>query len=485
LKSPTSASPFPSSYPSSVDNQSLVHRPSIHIHRFFPPNPNNRLNRSIHPPTHPPTDLPTTAPTRPPPPPPTDGADAVCHGATGKGNDQVRFELGYYALKPDVKVIAPWREWDLNSRTKLLAYAEKAGIPIPEAKRGEPPLSMDANLLHISYEGNALEDPWVEAGDIYTRSVSPEEAPDTAQYVEIEFEKARGCVGGVCLSVGRPPFLVFLSLCLWLSIHPSVIPSIHQFLPFRLSNHPSHTVPTVRSTPQGDPVAIDGVKLSPADLLAKLNTLGGAHGIGRKDIVESRFVGMKSRGVYETPGGTILHEAHIGMESITLDRGEMHLRDELTPRYAELVYNGLWFSPEREALQAFVDCTQRYVTGTVRVKLFKGSVQVVGRRSPYSLYDQDIVTFEEDSVYDQARGWSRLGASTSGGRTFRPRVVRLFQFLLPVSTSLCPSIPSVTSIPSRPHHSFHSVHQKDAGGFIKIQALRLRTLATSRGYGKK
>lgn len=291
------------------------------------------------------------------------GADAVCHGATGKGNDQVRFEVGYYSLKPDIKVIAPWREWDLNSRTKLIAYAEANGIPVPSSKRGEPPFSMDANLLHISYEGNALEDPWAEPDEsMFTRSVSPEQAPDKPTYVDIEFEG-------------------------------------------------------------GDPVAIDGVKMSPATLLTKLNSLGGDNGIGRVDIVESRFVGMKSRGVYETPGGTILLTARRAMESITLDRGEAHLKDDLMPKYAELVYNGFWFSPEREALQALVDKTQQYVTGTVRVKLYKGNVIVVGRKSPYSLYDPVIASFEDDQgLYNQA----------------------------------------------------------DAGGFIKLQALRLRTLGVNR-----
>ena len=280
------------------------------------------------------------------------GADAVSHGATGKGNDQVRFELGYYALEPDIKVIAPWREWDLDSRTKLMEFAREHQIPISRDKLDEPPYSTDANLLHISYEGKALEDPWVEADDaMYTRSVSPEQAPDTPTYMEIDFE-------------------------------------------------------------QGDAVAVDGEKLSPAALLTKLNALGGANGVGRIDIVENRYVGMKSRGVYETPGGTILSAAHRGIESVTLDRGAAHLKDELMPRYAELVYNGFWFSPEREMLQAAVDESQKYVTGTVRLKLFKGSASVVGRKSPVSLYSEQHVTFEADTVYDQrdAEGFIKLNA---------------------------------------------------------------------------
>jgi argininosuccinate synthase len=292
------------------------------------------------------------------------GADAVSHGATGKGNDQVRFELGYYGLAPDIRVIAPWREWDLNSRTKLIAWAEARGIAVPESKRGEPPFSMDANLLHISYEGNALEDPWVEpAESMFTRSVSPEAAPDAPTYVEIEFEK-------------------------------------------------------------GDPVAVNGARMSPATLLAELNRLGGENGIGRADIVESRFVGMKSRGVYETPGGTVLLAARRAVESVCLDRGEAHLKDELMPRYAELVYNGFWFSPEREALQAAIDATQRCMTGTARLKLYKGGAYVVGRKSRFSLYNATIASFEDDGgAYDQA----------------------------------------------------------DAAGFIKLQALRLRTLGGVRG----
>jgi argininosuccinate synthase len=280
------------------------------------------------------------------------GADAVAHGATGKGNDQVRFELGYYALKPDIKVIAPWREWDLNSRTKLLQYAEDRQIPIAKDKRGEAPYSTDANLLHISYEGKALEDPWIEAdADIYTRSVAPENAPDTPQYIEIEFLA-------------------------------------------------------------GDPVAVDGVRLSPSALLTRLNELGGKHGIGRLDIVENRFVGMKSRGVYETPGGTVLFIARRGLETLCLDRGAMHQKDELMPRYAELVYNGFWFSPERKMLQAAIDESQKQVNGVVRVKLFKGTPSVVGRKSPNSLYDADYATFEADTVYDQkdAEGFIKLNA---------------------------------------------------------------------------
>jgi argininosuccinate synthase len=280
------------------------------------------------------------------------GADAVAHGATGKGNDQVRFELGYYALNPDIKVIAPWREWDLNSRTKLIDFAEKHQIPIPKDKRGEAPFSVDANLLHISAEGKALEDPWHEPGEfVYSRSVAPEAAPDKPTYIEIEFRN-------------------------------------------------------------GDAVAIDGEPMSPAQLLTRLNELGGANGIGRLDLVEGRYVGMKSRGIYETPGGTILLAAHRGMESITLDRGAMHLKDEIMPRYAELIYNGFWFSPEREMLQALIDRSQQHVEGTVRVKLYKGVAAVVGRASPKSLYSMEHVTFEEDTVYDQrdAEGFIKLNA---------------------------------------------------------------------------
>ncbi|MBL4852870.1 MAG: argininosuccinate synthase, partial [Robiginitomaculum sp.] len=288
------------------------------------------------------------------------GADAVCHGATGKGNDQVRFELAYYALNPDIKIIAPWREWDLNSRTKLIEYAEKHGIEIATDKRGEAPFSVDANLLHTSSEGKALEDPAVEAPEfVYQRTVSPEAAPDKATYIEVGFER-------------------------------------------------------------GDAVSIDGVTMSPATLLTKLNELGGANGIGRLDLLENRFVGMKSRGIYETPGGTILLMAHRGIEQITLDKGAAHLKDELMPKYAELIYNGYWYSPEREMLQAAIDKSQELVTGMVRLKLYKGNCDIVGRTSPYSLYSQEHVTFEEDDVYDQA----------------------------------------------------------DAGGFIKINALRLRLLRT-------
>jgi argininosuccinate synthase len=289
------------------------------------------------------------------------GADAVAHGATGKGNDQVRFELSYYALKPDIKIIAPWREWDLTSRTKLLAFAEAHQIPIAKDKRGEAPFSVDANLLHSSSEGKVLEDPAVEADAIvYQRTLSPEEAPDKPTMIEIGFAK-------------------------------------------------------------GDAVSIDGQALSPASLLTRLNELGKANGIGRVDLVENRFVGMKSRGIYETPGGTILYAAHRAIESITLDRGAAHLKDELMPRYAELIYNGFWFSPEREMLQAAIDKSQEYVAGAVRLKLYKGNAMVVGRSSPNSLYAQDLVTFEEDQgAYDQ----------------------------------------------------------KDAAGFIKLNALRLRTLAS-------
>jgi argininosuccinate synthase len=295
------------------------------------------------------------------------GADAVCHGATGKGNDQVRFELGYYALDPDIKVIAPWREWDLNSRTKLIEYAEKHGIEIAKDKRGEAPFSVDANLLHTSSEGKALEDPNDEAPEfVYQRTVAPEDAPDKPTYITVGFEK-------------------------------------------------------------GDAVSINGEELSPATLLTQLNELGGANGIGRLDLLENRFVGMKSRGIYETPGGTILLMAHRGIEQITMDKGAAHLKDELMPKYAELIYNGYWFSPEREMLQAAIDKSQELVTGTVRLKLYKGSVDIVGRDSPYSLYSQEHVTFEEDNVYDQA----------------------------------------------------------DAGGFIKINALRLRLLkARDRKAGK-
>lgn len=295
------------------------------------------------------------------------GADAVCHGATGKGNDQVRFELGYYALDPEIKVIAPWREWDLNSRNKLIEYAEKHNIEIAKDKRGEAPFSVDANLLHTSSEGKVLEDPFEEAPEyIYQRTVSPEAAPDKSTYIEVGFER-------------------------------------------------------------GDAVSIDGEAMSPATILTKLNELGGANGIGRLDLLENRYVGMKSRGVYETPGGTVLLMAHRGIEQITMDKGASHLKDELMPKYAELVYNGYWYSPEREMLQAAIDKSQELVTGTVRLKLYKGNVDIVGRKSEYSLYSQEHVTFEEDDVYDQA----------------------------------------------------------DAGGFIKINALRLRLLkARDRKAGK-
>jgi argininosuccinate synthase len=279
------------------------------------------------------------------------GADAIAHGATGKGNDQVRFELTAAALDPGLKVIAPWREWDLQSRTKLIEYAEMHQIPVPKDKRGEAPFSVDANLLHTSSEGKVLEDPAEEAPDyVYQRTVDPEKAPDTPEFVTIGFER-------------------------------------------------------------GDPVAIDGKKLSPAGLLTRLNELGGRHGVGRLDLVENRFVGMKSRGVYETPGGTVLLAAHRGIESITLDRGAAHLKDELMPKYAELIYNGFWFSPEREMLQALIDQSQEYVSGDVKVKLYKGSATVVSRSSPYSLYSMDLVTFEEGAIaYDHhdAEGFIRL-----------------------------------------------------------------------------
>ncbi|PIE12811.1 MAG: argininosuccinate synthase [Rhodobacterales bacterium] len=270
-------------------------------------------------------------------------ADAVSHGATGKGNDQVRFELAAYALNPDIKVIAPWRDWDLSSRTRLLEFAEQHQIPIAKDKRGEAPFSVDANLLHTSSEGKVLEDPAIAAPDyVYQRTVHPEDAPDQAEFIEITYER-------------------------------------------------------------GDPVALNGKALSPAEMLTALNELGGKHGIGRLDLVEGRFVGMKSRGIYETPGGTIMLEAHRGIESITLDRGAAHLKDELMPKYAELIYNGFWFSPEREMLQALIDHSQQHVCGTVRLKLFKGMVQTVGRWSDQSLYSEEHVTFEDDAgAYDQA-----------------------------------------------------------------------------------
>ena len=281
------------------------------------------------------------------------GADAISHGATGKGNDQVRFELAAYALNPDIKVIAPWREWDLSSRTKLIDFAEKNQIPIAKDKRGEAPFSVDANLLHTSSEGKVLEDPAVEAPDyVYQRTVHPEDAPDTPEFIEIGFEK-------------------------------------------------------------GDAVSINGKAMSPAEVLTELNTIGGRNGVGRLDLVEGRFVGMKSRGIYETPGGTVLLEAHRGIEQITLDRGEAHLKDELMPRYAELIYNGFWFSPEREMLQAAIDHSQRHVTGTVKLKLYKGSVRTVARWSDHSLYSEAHVTFEDDAgAYDQkdAAGFIQLNA---------------------------------------------------------------------------
>jgi argininosuccinate synthase len=276
------------------------------------------------------------------------GADAVCHGATGKGNDQVRFELGYYALEPDIRVIAPWREWKFRSREALIDFAEKHQIPISKDKRGEAPFSVDANLLHSSSEGKVLEDPAVEAPEfVHMRTIAPEDAPDQPTVITLDFER-------------------------------------------------------------GDPVAIDGQPLSPAALLTRLNELGHDNGVGRLDLVENRFVGMKSRGVYETPGGTILLAAHRGIESITLDRGAMHLKDELMPKYASLIYNGFWFSPEREMLQAAIDHSQAKVTGQVRVKLYKGNVTVVGRTSPYSLYDQELVTFEEGAVAYDHRDALRL-----------------------------------------------------------------------------
>ena len=281
------------------------------------------------------------------------GADAVAHGATGKGNDQVRFELAAYALNPDIKVIAPWREWDLSSRTKLLEFAEAHQISVAKDKRGEAPFSVDANLLHTSSEGKVLEDPAEMAPDyVYQRTVAPEDSPNEAQFVDIGFER-------------------------------------------------------------GDAISIDGVTMSPAEILTKLNELGGMHGCGRLDLVEGRFVGMKSRGIYETPGGTLLLEAHRGIESITLDRGAAHLKDELMPRYAELIYNGFWYSPEREMLQAAIDKSQEHVTGTVKLKLYKGSARTVGRWSDHSLYSEAHVTFEDDAgAYDQkdAAGFIQLNA---------------------------------------------------------------------------
>ncbi len=281
------------------------------------------------------------------------GADAVAHGATGKGNDQVRFELGYYALEPDIKVIAPWREWDLTSRAALIDFAQRHQIPVPRDKRGETPFSTDANLLHTSSEGKVLEDPWQEVPDyVFSRTNDPASAPDVPEEVTIEFKA-------------------------------------------------------------GDAVAVNGEPLSPGALLAKLNDLGRTHGIGRLDLVENRFVGMKSRGMYETPGGTILHIAHRAIEQLTLDKGATHLKDELMPRYAELIYNGFWFAPEREMLQALVDHSQRHVEGIVRLKLYKGAAQVTGRKSDKSLYSEKVATFEEDSgAYDQkdAEGFIKLNA---------------------------------------------------------------------------
>ena len=280
------------------------------------------------------------------------GADAVCHGATGKGNDQVRFELAYYGLDSNIKVIAPWREWDLNSRTKLIDFAEKHQIPITKDKRGEAPFSVDANLLHTSSEGKLLEDPSIECPeDVFQRTISPENAPDQPTYIDIGFQ-------------------------------------------------------------YGDPISINGQKLSPAEILTKLNEFGGDNGIGRLDFVENRSVGMKSRGIYETPGGTILLEAHRGIEQITLDREACHLKDEIMPRYAELIYNGYWFSSERKMLQALIDESQKNVSGDVKVKLYKGGASVVGRSSKKSLYSLEHVTFEEDSVYDQtdAEGFIKINA---------------------------------------------------------------------------
>ena len=281
------------------------------------------------------------------------GADAVAHGATGKGNDQVRFELSYYALNPHIKIIAPWREWEFNSRSDLLKYAEDRQIPIAKDKRGAAPFSVDANLLHASSEGKIIEDPWVEGEEfIYSRTISPEDAPDNPTYIELGFQ-------------------------------------------------------------EGDPVSIDGQDMSPAVLLTALNQLGHDNGIGRLDLVENRFVGMKNRGLYETPGGTILHTAHRAMESLTLDRGMAHLKDELMPRYAELIYNVFWHSPERELLQTAIDHSQKHVTGVVRLKLYKGNTMVVGRKADKSLYSADYVTFEEGAAdYDHAdaHGFIRLNA---------------------------------------------------------------------------
>jgi len=292
-----------------------------------------------------------------------EGADAVSHGSTGKGNDQVRFELGYLAHDPGIKIIAPWREWNLGSRTLLMEYAKKHGIPVPTTQA--KPYSSDRNLLHISYEGGVLEDPWnAPPEDMFTLSVSPKNAPDKPEIIEITFDK-------------------------------------------------------------GNPVAINGEKLSPAKLLKELNRLGGKHGIGRMDLVENRFVGMKSRGVYETPGGTILRAAHMAIESITMDREVMHLRDSLIPKYAELVYNGFWFSPEMKILQSMIDETQKYVSGTVRIELYKGNCTILGRKSDESLYSHDFATFEQDSVYSQkdAEGFIRLNALRLRIQSLKKRVI--------------------------------------------------------------
>ncbi len=292
-----------------------------------------------------------------------EGADAVSHGATGKGNDQVRFELTYLAHDPNIKIIAPWREWNLGSRTLLMEYAEKHGIPVPTTQA--KPYSSDRNLLHISYEGGVLEDPWNEPPeDMYTLSVSPKKAPDEPEIIEITFDK-------------------------------------------------------------GNPVEIDGIKYSPAKLLKELNRLGGKHGIGRIDLVENRYVGMKSRGVYETPGGTILRAAHMAVESITMDREIMHLRDSLIPKYAELVYYGFWFSPEMKIMQSMIDETQQYVSGAARIELYKGNCTILGRKSEESLYSHDFATFERDNVYSQkdAEGFIRLNALRLRIQSLKKRVI--------------------------------------------------------------
>ena len=280
------------------------------------------------------------------------GADAVSHGATGKGNDQIRFELGYYYHKPDIKIISPWREWDLTSRTSLVEYADQHGIEIAKDKRGEQPFSIDENILHSSAEGKVLEDPWEEAPDyVYTRSVSPENAPDTPEEITIEFKK-------------------------------------------------------------GDACALNGQSMTPFELLKALNEMGGKHGIGRVDLVENRYIGMKSRGIYETPGGTILYHAHRAIESITLDKEAAHMKDELSPKYAELVYNGYWFSPEREMMQSLIDKSQENVEGKVRLKLYKGNTMITGRESSMSLYNPNLATFESDNIYSQkdAEGFIKLNA---------------------------------------------------------------------------